>query len=216
MSEMPKRFIVAGITGGVASGKSSLCSMLRARGAVVIDLDQVAREVTSPGSPVTKSLAEAFGKDILGSSGELDRRKLAEKAFSRPDNVKTLNRLTHPPIAAELKRKLEGLRAAGYDGVVAVEAALFVEGGDSRRMLDALVAVTCADSARERRLSAQGGDRGRDLLRRRRLQLSDEQKAEQADYVIDNDGTLEDLENEARELWEWLVKIKEERTGDSG
>jgi len=216
MSEKPKRFLVAGITGGVASGKSSLCSMLRARGAAAIDLDQVAREVTSPGSPVTARLAEAFGEDILTASGELDRGKLAEKAFSGPEKVKTLNRLTHPPIAAELKRKLEGLRAAGYDGVVAVEAALFVEGGDSRSLLDVLVAVKCADYARERRLSARGGERGRELLRRRRSQLSDRQKAEQADYVVENDGTLEDLENEARELWEWLVKVKQERVGDSG
>ena len=216
MSDRPKRFLVAGITGGVASGKSSLCSMLRARGAVVFDLDEVAREITSPGSPVTARLAEAFGKDVVTSSGELDRKRLAEKAFADPEKVKTLNRLTHPPIAAQLKRKLEGLRAAGYDGIVAVEAALFVEGGASRGLLDVLVAVTCGDSARERRLSAQGGDRGRDLLRRRRSQLSDEQKAEQADYVIENEGNLEDLEVRARDLWEWLVTVKEERAGNSG
>jgi dephospho-CoA kinase len=215
MSDASRKFLIVGITGGVASGKSSLCSLLAERGALVVDLDNVSREVTSTGSPTLASLAEAFGDGILTPSGELDRKKLAERAFANPQGVETLNRLTHPPIITALKEKLEGLRASGYDGIVAVEAALLVEQKASRCLIDVLVAVTCHDSTRKSRLSHLGDDQAAALLRRRDSQFSDAGKAEQADYAIANDGTLDDLEGRAGELWEWLKGVKEGLAGNS-
>jgi dephospho-CoA kinase len=189
--------------------------MLAERGAIVIDLDEVSREVTAPGSPALERLVSAFGKRILTSSGELDRKKLGEIAFATAKDLETLNRLTHPPIIKALKEKLEGLRATGYAGIVVVEAALIVEEGGSRSLLDVLVAVTCRDSALKQRLSHLDGDQVAALLRRRRSQLSDAGKAKRADYVIDNDGTLDDLMDQAGRLWEWIMAMKDNIAGES-
>jgi dephospho-CoA kinase len=216
VSESRGEFLVVGVTGGLASGKSSLCSMLAAYGAHTIDLDQVSREITSPGGAVLKQLASAFGQNILSPSGALDRKKLGEKAFATPEGVRTLNRLTHPAIVSALKDKLEGLRASGYDGIVTVEAALIVEEGSSRGLFDVLVAVTCRDSTRRRRLSQLGDAEAAALMRRHRSQLSDHGKAAEADYAIENDGTLEDLKSRAERLWEWLLDKRQELLKHSG
>lgn len=216
MTKSGGEFLVVGVTGGVASGKSSLCSMLAAYGAHTIDLDQVSREITSPGRAVLKQLASAFGQEIISPSGTLDRKKLGEIAFATPMGVRTLNRLTHPAIVNALKDKLEELRACGYDGIVAVEAALIVEEGPSRDLFDVLVAVTCRDSTRRRRLSKLGDAEAAALMRRHRSQLPDHVKAAEADWVVENDGALEDLQSRARRLWEWLLDKKQELLEDSG
>jgi dephospho-CoA kinase len=209
VSARSRKFLAVGVTGGLASGKSSLCSMLAARGAQVIDLDEVSREVTRPGSPTLRRLAAAFGKAILTETGGLDRKKLAEVAFAGPQSVRTLNRLTHAPIVRALNEKLEGLSASGYDGIVAVEAALIVEEGRMGGILDVLIVVTCRDSIRRQRLSHLGEAVVDELVRRSRWQLSDAQKAQQADYVIENDGTMEDLKDLSGRLWEWLLDEKD-------
>ncbi len=208
MSAGNRRFIVVGVTGGLASGKSSLCEMLADLGAKVVDADRISREITRPGTPALRRLIERFGDGILGPSGELDRGALSRVAFSSPENLKDLNRLTHPAILDAIRDELEGLDDLGYDGVVAIEAALIVEEPRSRAVFDLIVAVVCSEATREKRVSAIASEGAGELMRRSRAQLSDKKKAESADYVVWNDGDLRELEGKAGELWKWLVENK--------
>ena len=202
------RFLVVGVTGGLSSGKSALCRMLGERGAVLIDADAVSREVTGAASPVLSDLVDRFGADILRPSGELDRKALGKLAFSSPEAVRDLNKLTHPAILGAIRDKLEGMAESGYDGIVLVEAALIVEEAASRELFDAIVAVVCADSTRLSRLSRLPKGKAAELLERTRSQLPDGQKAGGADYVVHNDGDLKELEFKADELWRKLVGKK--------
>lgn len=203
-----RSFIVAGVTGGVASGKSSVCRMLAARGAVVIDADAVSREVTAPGSATLRKLVERFGEAITLPSGELDRGALSKRAFASPEGVRDLNRLTHPAILDAIREKLERTAASGYDGVVVVEAALIVEEAYSTGMFDVIVAVVCGDASRRERLSRMPEGAAAALGRMSHSQLRDRDKAAAADYVLENDGSIEELEIKARGLWGWLMKKK--------
>jgi dephospho-CoA kinase len=183
--------------------------MLVEFGATAIDADAVSREVTGPGSGTLRSLVERFGKRILLPSGELDRKALARVAFSSAENVKDLNRLTHPPILKAIGAKLEGLCAAGYDGVAVVEAALFLEEGGALDLFDAIVVVVCGEAVRSRRLSGMGREAAEDLAKRARSQMPDGRKAAAADYTIRNDGDIDELRERALELWDWLQDRRE-------
>jgi dephospho-CoA kinase len=200
-------FIVVGVTGGVASGKSSLCRMLAGRGAAVIDADAVSREVTAPGSETLSKLVERFGTDILLPTGELDRGALSEAAFAAPEGVRDLNRLTHPAILGAVGRKVEDMAASGYDGIVVVEAALIVE-ETPKGVFDLIVAVVCSDAKRRERLSRLPQGAAVALERMSRSQFSDRRKAAAADYVLSNEGDLEELESKAGLLWRWLMERK--------
>jgi dephospho-CoA kinase len=203
-----RRFIVVGVTGGVASGKSSLCRTLAERGAKVIDADAVSREVTARGSVTLDKLAERFGSEILTPSGELDRAALSRAAFASPEGVRDLNRLTHPAILGAIGRKLDELAASGYDGVVVVEAALIVEEAP-KDIFDVVVAVVCSDAKRRERLSRLPEGVAPALERMSRSQLSDERKAAAADYVLSNEGDIEELGSKAGLLWRWLLEWKD-------
>ena len=98
--------ILVGLTGGIGSGKSTVASMLAARGAVIVDADQVVRDVQRPGSPVLTALAERFGPEVIGSDGELDRAAVAAKAFGDPDALADLNKIVHPAVGAEMNRRV--------------------------------------------------------------------------------------------------------------
>ncbi len=211
-------FLTVGVTGGLASGKSSLCDLLAGLGALVIDADSVSREVTRPGAPTLKKLAERFGTGILRPSGELDRKALGEVAFSTAENTRDLNRLTHPAIMAAIRDKLEALARSGYDGVVVVEAALIMEEPTSRKTFDVIVAVLCGEATRRRRLESLAPEDFEALMKRARGQLPDERKAEGADYVVKNDGSLAELRSKARRLWRMLMERKDagETVGRAG
>jgi dephospho-CoA kinase len=199
-----RKFLAVAVTGGLSSGKSTLCRKLAELGARTIDADAISREVTRRGSETLRELAERFGPDILQPSGELDRKALGRKAFSSTEGVRDLNRLTHPPIVEAMRGALEGFSNAGYDGVVVVEAALFLEEGHALDLFDVIVAVVCSEACREKRLSRVGGGEAGALRARARSQISDSRKAEMADYTVQNDGDMENLEAKAAGLWAWL------------
>jgi dephospho-CoA kinase len=202
--ERGRKFLAVAVTGGVASGKSTLCSKLMELGARTIDADAVSREVTEPGGETLRNLAARFGAGILRPSGALDRKELARVAFSSPENVRDLNKLTHPPILKAIRGRLEELSREGYDGIVVVEAALFLEEGGALDLFDVIVAVACSDESRSERLSALDPADAEDLRKRARSQLPDSRKAEIADYTVQNDGDLKALDAKARDLWAWL------------
>ena len=183
-----------GLTGGIASGKSTVAARLRARGVPVIDADELAREIVAPGTGGLRALVEAFGEGILAPDGTLDRKGLARVAFADDAARKLLNAITHPRIGQLTAERAEELRRAG-EPLACYEAALLVENGiaDAFRPL---VVVACPEDVQLQRIQQRDSASREDALARIRAQKSLAEKVRVADYVIDTTGTLE--ENRAR------------------
>lgn len=185
-----------GLTGGIGSGKSAVTARLAARGAVVVDADEIAREIVRPGEPALAEIGAAFGPGVLRSDGTLDRQALADIVFGDPEALAALNAITHPRIAA---RSAELIDAAPADAVVVYDMPLLVENGLTQGW-DVVVVVDAPDEIRLSRLIDRGMDES-DARARMAAQASREQRLRVADAVIDNGGSLADLTNEVDRLW---------------
>ena len=198
-----------GLTGGVACGKSTVGEMFVARGAHVIEADEIARRLMQPGEPVYEEVVQHFGRGILAPDGSINRRTLADAAFTG-GRVQELNRLVHPAVVAYQERWMEETGAKHKDGVVAVEAALILEAG-ARNHFDKMVVVTCTPEQKIARFAARQKmsheDARREVERRSAAQLPDEQKARAADYVIDNSGPLAATERQVDTIFADLKKL---------
>lgn len=186
-----------GLTGGIGAGKSTVSKELTGLGGVLVDADVIAREVVEPGTPGLADLVLAFGDDILGPDGALDRPALAAKAFGDDESRKKLNSIVHPLVG---KRTAELIEGAPADGVVVQDIPLLVE--NKMGALFQLVAVVFAD-AEERvgRLVNQRGMPEADARARIAAQASDEERRAAADIWIDNSGAPGDLAEVVRALW---------------
>ena len=120
---------IIGLTGGIATGKSQVSSILSELGAIIIDADIVSREVVQKGLPAWQQIKDVFGEEYLLSNGELNRKKLGELVFSDPNALNKLNRITHPAIRAKIEDRINNLKAQGYEGIIVVDAALLLETG---------------------------------------------------------------------------------------
>ena len=198
---------MVGLTGGIGSGKSTVASMLAARGGVVIDADAIAREVVEPGTPALAALADAFGPEILGPDGSLDRPALAARAFVSDESRKLLESITHPAIGEEFLRRIA---AAPPDGIVVHDVPLLVE---SKRGFDydAVIVVEAPHDLRLDRLEARGVARD-DAERRMAAQASDAELRAVATWVVDNSSDLAHLEEQVDKIWLDLQHRAEEKT----
>ena len=182
---------VIGLTGGIASGKSTVAARLRERGVPVIDADQVAREVVEPGEPALDSLRQTFGDGIIQPDGALDRKALGAIVFADPQKLMVLNAITHPAIMARVGQRLVELRREGHRWVV-YEAALVIENGLAPGMRT-LVAVVCDPERQVERVMARDGlDEGQ-ARQRLAAQTDNATREAQAEFVLRNDGTLDAL-----------------------
>lgn len=197
--------LIIGITGGIGSGKGIATEFFRSRGALILDADEIARELSVPGSPLLSQIAEAFGASFLRDDGSLDRRKLADWAFSDPQRVARLNALTHPPILAEVQRRLERLRAGDGEEspptVVCVVAPLLLEAG-WRGLVDRVLVITAAAEERIRRVMERDGVTEESVRRRMAAQMPPEQQTAQADWVVDTTEGKEAALRQLEEVWE--------------
>jgi len=188
-----------GLTGGIGTGKSEAARRFAELGAFVIRADDVARELVAPGGEALRALAAEFGTGILAPGGALDRAVLARLAFASKEATERLNALTHPPLVAELIRRLEELDACRESGVVVVEAALLAE-WDVLDLFDLIAVVRSPLEVRLARLARTGLGR-EDALARMAAQLPEAVLVAAADAVIENDGTLERLAAEVDRIW---------------
>lgn len=187
---------VVGLTGGIASGKSTVAAVLAELGVPVVDADALAREVVAPGTPGLAAIVARFGQSILLADGSLDRKKLGELVFSDPEARRALNAITHPRIAAAGMEKLSAL--ADHPAPYRVyEAALLVENGLAKAFA-ALVVVTVDEATQLARLRARDGSSQEEARARIGSQLPLATKVAAADYVIDNSGNA--METRARVL----------------
>lgn len=187
----PGKLAVFGLTGGIASGKSTVAARLRTRGVPVLDADAFAREVVLPGSPGLAEIRATFGDAILAADGALDRQALARVVFSDELSRKKLNAITHPRIAALMAERSAELAARG-EPLACYEAALIVENG----LADAfrpLVAVTAPEELRVSRAVERDGSAPEAARARIAAQVSVAEMTRAADFVIENAGDLESL-----------------------
>ena len=190
--------LVFGLTGGLASGKSTVAARFRARGVPVIDADQIAREVVEPGSEGLAAIVEAFGQGILAPDGSLDRARLGDVVFAAADQRRALNAILHPRIAARSAQRIAALDAAG-ETLACYEAALLVENhlGDAFRPL---VVVAVPHNVQLARAMARDGSTEEQARARIAAQLPLATKIAAADHVIDNGGETATTERRADEV----------------
>ena len=192
--------VLVGLTGGIGSGKSTVAELLAERGARVIDADRVAHEVYAPDTLGFHRIVERFGKGVLGEDGAIDRAKLGAMVFRDPKALADLNGIVHPLVRAEVAMRAASIVAEDPDAVVVIEAALMTEtgwsGGAGR--LWTVIADPAVVMERLVRLRHMDPD---EVRRRMAAQADNETRRRTATRVIENDGTLLDLEAEVQEAW---------------
>lgn len=183
---MSRRFLLVGLTGGLATGKSTVADAFRRLGCVIIDADVLAREVVEAGEPAHAEIVREFGPGVLRPDGGLDRKTLGAIVFADPARRRRLEAITHPRIRERFLRRLQELDDRGFDGIVLFDAPVMIESGNYKNM-DRLVVVVTDSATQRARALARDGDR-EDLERRIASQMPLQDKARLADYVIDNGG----------------------------
>jgi dephospho-CoA kinase len=199
-----------GLTGNIASGKSTVAEVWRSLGASVVDADELARRAVDPGTPALSAIADEWGDEVLAAGGALDRAALRRIVFADPEARERLERIVHPAVA-ELREELYREAEARGEALIVADIPLLFEVG----LVDEFDVVVLVDASEETRLARLVGDRGLDPAEAERMigaQMSSALKRARADYVIENEGTLGELRRRARDVWQEL----ERRAGAEG
>jgi len=197
---------LVGLTGGIASGKSSVAAILKRLGAAVINADELSREVVQPGQKGWQEIVDAFGSDILQADQSLDRRKLRKIAFDDPQARKKLEAIIHPRVRALAEQRIQEYAAAGFE-IVVYEVPLLFE-VNLHHWLHPVILVACEPRTQLKRIAQRDQVTDAEAQKTINAQMSLEEKRKLADYVIENNGSLENLERRVRELWEKLTRIQ--------
>jgi len=190
--------LLVGLTGGIGSGKSTVARLLEERGAVVFDADLLAREAVEPGTPGHAAVMERFGADVLAPGGELDREALASIVFADPAARRDLEQIVHPEVRRLFAEGSEAYRDT--DRVVVFSAPLLVETG-MHTAFEILVVVSATVATQIERLMRQRGMSEPSIRARIDAQAPLEDKAAVADFLVDNEGSLDELESQVERLW---------------
>ncbi len=189
---------LVGLTGGIATGKSSFAEALRALGVPVLDADRMAREAVAPGSPGLAAVVRAFGEGVLDGAGALDRKRMAERVFADAAARARLEAIVHPEVRRAVRAEVERLAAAGHDLVVYDVPLLYETGLD--REVDCVVVVHAPPEVQEARLAARDGLSAEEARARLAAQMPIDEKAARADVVVENRGDLAALRAKAAPL----------------
>jgi dephospho-CoA kinase len=213
---MPTRpFLLIGLTGGIASGKSTVSRQLVELGCRLIDADVLAREVVAPGGPGWRAIVEAFGAEVLEPDGELDRKRLGTIVFGDPGRRKMLEAITHPAIAARRRAILDAWTAEGFDGLVVQDTPLLVEVGAVAHV-DRVLVVYAEPEAQIERLMRRDGLGRAEAERRIAAQMPLADKVRVAHYVVDSSGPHEETAAQVRAVHAALVAEHRARRAPGG
>jgi dephospho-CoA kinase len=196
--------IIVGLTGSVGTGKSTVTNFFRELGAYIIDWDELAREVICPHSKAWKKIVEYFGKDFLNEDLTVNRQKLAEMVFSNKEKVAKLNQIVHPEVFKEDERITNEIKSLDPDTLVIKDIPLLLE-LTHPVFVDKIVVVYASEQTQLRRLEEKGMSR-EDARNRIKSQLPLEEKIRSADFVINNDGPLEETKKQVEEIYSLLRK----------
>jgi len=198
-----------GLTGGIATGKSTVGRMFVALGCHLIDSDHITHQLLEPGQAVHEAVVQAFGERILAPDRTIDRKILGEIVFSDPQNRRKLNSLVHPAVVQRQQEWLRQVEVRDPRGIAIVDAALMIEAGTYKNY-DKLIVVACPPEEQKRRLRLRSGLSGEQIETRIRSQMPVKEKMKYADYVIDNSGSLETTQREVEHAYEELRKLAAE------
>jgi len=205
--------LLVGLTGGIGAGKSTVSVLLAERGAVIVDADQIARDLQLPGSPVLDRMAERFGEDIINDDGSLDRAAVAAIVFGDSDEAKQalvdLNGIVHPAMQDEIKRQI--VAHADTETIVVLDFPLL--GENPRDDIAATVVVDVPHEVAIRRLVDMRGMDEDDARNRIVSQIDREERLDTATHVVDNSGDLDQLRAEVDALWDELDALRASRPG---
>ena len=204
-----------GLTGGIASGKSTVAAMFRSLGAKIIDADQLGHELLRAGSPVHAQIVSRFGSGILDAAGEIDRGRLGEMVFADPDGRAALNAIIHPAIMARRNELLAAWHAEDPGAIVISDAALIYEAHIESRFLKVIV-VWCRPEQQLERLLGKSALTREQAERRIQAQMPADEKRRRADYVIDTSGSREDTRRQVEALFPELVRLASQGPGGRG
>jgi dephospho-CoA kinase len=196
--------IIIGLTGSVGTGKSTVSNFFRELGAYIIDWDELAREVTRPHLKAWEKIVEYFGKDFLNEDLTINRKKLAEVVFSDREKVARLNQMVHPEVIKEDERITNEIKNRDPDALIIKDIPLLFE-LTHPIFVDKVVVVSTSEQTQLRRLEKKGMDR-KDAQSRIKSQLPLAEKIQSADFVIDNDGSLEETKRQVEEIYSLLRK----------
>jgi dephospho-CoA kinase len=206
-----RKFLLVGLTGGIATGKSTVSALLRQLGCEIIDADLLAREVVEPGQPALAQIVTEFGRDVVTAAGALDRKKLGAIVFANPERRRRLEAITHPAIRDRFQARLDELAERGFVGLVVFDAAVMIESGNYKNM-DRLVVVVTDEPTQLARLHGRDGTDDAENRRKVASQMPLAEKAKLADYVIDNSGDREATAEQVRRVFAALMSELETRS----
>lgn len=192
--------LLVGLTGGLATGKSTAARLFRRCGAVVLDADRLARQALAPGRPAWRELRRAFGRRVLAPDGTVDRAALARLVFADPASLRRLNAIVHPRVAREQARLTREAAARDPSAVVVYDVPLLFEAGLDRKV-DAIVVVTADRRSQLARLLERNGFGRAEALRRIRAQMPLARKAARADHLLDGTKPLSELRRDVLALY---------------
>ncbi len=192
-----------GITGGIGCGKSEVCRLLEQKGIPIIHADLVAREMMDTDEEIKSQLKQAFGNNIYLPDGKLDRKRVADIIFNNEKAKQIINQIVHSHVIQYQKRKLEKFEKSGKYKYAGVEAALIFEAG-AEKQFDIMVVVAASQETVVQRLIKRDGLSREEILKRINSQMSLAEKIKRADIVIDNDGSLDELNHKVKRLIYWL------------
>jgi dephospho-CoA kinase len=196
-----------GLTGNIASGKSHATAVFAELGAHIIDADVVAHELLAPGTATYRKVVDAFGPEIVGDDGTIDRRRLGGIVFHDTHKRLLLNSLVHPDVRAEVLRRVVEIDGDGRNGILIVDAALMVESG-SYKMYDKLIVVHCAPDLQIARIVARDNLSITEARARMAAQLPAEEKIKVADYTVDTSGTFRQTREQIEAIYRDLVLVE--------
>ncbi|KRT75669.1 MAG: CoaE, dephospho-CoA kinase, dephospho-CoA kinase [Armatimonadetes bacterium CSP1-3] len=198
---------VIGLTGGLASGKSTVAALFRELGAVVISADAIARDVVEPGTEAYQEILEAFGSEALTADGRIDRPRLAARIFADPAARARLNEITHPHIRARIAEAVRRLQAElRADALIILEIPLLLDTAPrGAYALEAVIVVTADEATQIERLRRRDGVTEEEARRRLLAQRPLAEKVAEADWVIDNSGSPEETRRQVESLWRRLA-----------
>ncbi|QDG54214.1 dephospho-CoA kinase [Persicimonas caeni] len=195
-------FVIVGLTGGIASGKSTVANMMAELGARIIDADVIARKIVEPGEPAWEDIREAFGDEVLRDDDTLDREALGKVVFGDREARKKLESITHPRIGQRMMERAQQIRSEGHHWVI-YDAALIVENG-IHEWLDSLIVVAADRDVQIKRVMERDNMSHDEAVQRLDAQMPLEEKIAVADYVIDNNGTLQQTREQVEQIYQQI------------
>jgi len=205
-----EKMLLVGLTGGIASGKSTVSQVLREEGAYVIDADQIGRDLVTPGSAVSHELIRVFGRNIQRQDGSIDRKGLAARVFSDSDERRVLNEILHPKIREVLCHRIREIGKNDPEAIVIIDAALLVDVGWHKEV-DKVVVVTSRVEQQMERMEKRDGLETEAARRILAAQMAQEERLKAADFVIPNEGSLEETIKRTREVFDEIRKTSRHR-----